>query len=278
MMDHPRDIVTKIIQESLPARLRVAPLERRELIDDAIMWVKYGIAGPNLHQYATCDAGARFILGESPASIARGLTAREAHYWIHSNYADPLDWIVKTRLDHPGNSQPKSISVARWTIGVMADPPRRDAALRNRQGWGGAAIEGRVVDRLDEILPCDLHRSPWRTIEAAVERQVREEWDEDNELSPEKPWHKRLPTGVVVLRHYDKLRAEGVKMRHCVSSYAKDIASEALTIVSIRVGDKRSTAEIGKDGRIGQHVGYANTAPPLECVSVANEIVRCWSN
>lgn len=254
-----------------------ADRDHRARIESALVYLRHGLADETVLEGPSPFVTSWWILGEHPTALGKGLTHREAGAWIlQSEHEKPRMWLwAQIVADHPELEKvgaPRSIQVTRWLQRVMGSPERKAAALRHRRGIiAEAQVGGRVVDRLDEIRPVDLHKSPVRTLEAAQQRLVDQEWSGDEELAEEEPWHARLPPEATVLRHYKELRLEGVQMRHCAGAYASDVAEGHSVVLSVDVGGSRSTVEI-RDGEVAQHVGFANGPPPDDCVRVVEQI------
>lgn len=254
---------------------RASP-DRREAIDDALVYRAHAIAGPRLEGRPTYDVAAALILGAQPRDLAPGLTRQEAAQWVHqTDHETPLAWLwaqARARSGELPERGPNSIAVIRWVEGVMADPQRRAAALRERTTRAdGEEVVGSCLDRLDELRAEDLHESVTETLDAATERAIKEQWDGPDELRPHEAWHDQLPPGVQVILSFRALYDEGREMRHCVAVYAENVARGACTIVSVKADDgTRSTAEI-VDGKVVQHKGPRNTAPSPACIALLNQ-------
>lgn len=259
-----------------------APEEQKQAIGEAVFFQRFHIATLRL-----CEKGpspevmARYVLGESPKQIARYLTRSEASEWMRQTgegrIEKPLDFLWHKMCQREpvlaDVGKARTFEVARWLEGVLESPKRRSAALRNREtAFGGARVLGRVIDRLDEIKPCDLHRSPLRTLEAAVTRQIDEEWGGENELIEDPAWEARLPEGVNLLWRYTDLRQEGIEMSHCVAAYATSVARKECLIFSLQTPDGRSTLEIKKSQAV-QHVGFGNGPVPQANEALAKKLV-----
>ena len=276
--------------------IQQAPEDRKEAIVQARDYYLTNIVGPHLQWGATPEVCARIILGESPKDIAPQLTQKEAAAWAYQTvHATPEDWLwVRIVAKHPelSVSRAKSIEVMRWAARMMQSPSRSKAMLERRcvfgEGGGEEKEDGHdeyaheadaadaassIVQRLDEIEPQDLTPSAVETLQNAVNRQMREQWDGPDELRAHEPWMDELPEGCTVIRTWPQLFNEGREMRHCVSSYAKDIASKRSVIVSIRAGHRRSTAEYIR-GDLRQHQAFARSRPHEDCCIVAEEIAR----
>lgn len=244
-----------------------APLDRRDAIDDAIVWRVLKIAGPTLlrptdtghvDEYALVDARASIVLGELGAlACAVGLTQRDAQAWAESSTPSPAAWLLH-REGLSGTTD--SVCVARWALAMSESPARRSALTAHRTIGG---VEGSALDRLDELRMSDLCSSVVGTLEAASRRQVRELWDGPDELAKPAEWEERLPGGCSRLRSFNGLHAEGAELRHCVGtdrSYAEGIVNGQHEMISISAGSDRGTAQVAR-GRVVQCRGPLNAEP-----------------
>lgn len=263
--------LVKLLDEKHPARVmwEEAPEEGRRDIGHALLYQKTGVAGPPLHKGPTAYYKAKLLLGSRPTDLVPSLTEKHANLFMaQSEHPTPLGWLwahAQSQDDALEKAtSPRSVEVLYWTLRMLQSPRRRQAMLTFREGVFGDNVEGRVVDRLDELKPVDLSGSPVRTLETAVERAVREEWKGDDQLVKPEPWHTMVPEGVTVLVTYRGLRAEGKNMRHCVASYANGVAEGRFHILSVNNEHGRSTAAMSSKGRVTQHKGHGNSEPPSE--------------
>jgi len=214
-----------------------APEERRPALVDAIAFKLWNISGPHLHKFPTSEVGANLILGKKPADIFPQLTKREASEFCgQCDHQEVIPWywarLVASNKKVEGIQSvtpPNTIRVMRWVQDVLSDEERKESFLRRHdprrfpQFIAGQREGIRIVDRLDEIEPVDLCRSPRKTLESAILRAIENEWGGDNQLAEDEPWHKHLPETVKVLLTYSDLRQEGIEMDHCAASYASRI-------------------------------------------------------
>lgn len=268
----PRDIIRDEASRLRPASIEAdwvrAPLDRRDAIDDAIVYRVHRIAGSYLSGYPTPDVGAAIILGATPQDVAPGLTRAEASAYVRqTEHEQPLDYLaalVRLRHDIPMDARTDHIAVWRWVDRMMASSRRADALRRDR----------RLV-RIDELTPTDLSDSVRDTYRTAEIRQALAEWDGPDELIPHEPWHDTLPKGVRVLRTAVELYHEGRHQDHCVGAYAERVYAGDCLIVSVESSDgHRSTAEV-RGGQVVQHLGPRNEAPHPSCVALLAEVM--WS-
>lgn len=267
------------MSDSNPIRImwEGAPPERRQDMAQALFYKKEGMAGPAVHVGApTAAYKAELLLGKKPVELVPSLTEKHANMFMQQGeHETPLNWLwshAKTiEPELKSASQPGTIAVVYWTLRMLQSPRRREAMLRHRTGVFGDNVEGRVLDRLDEIKPQDLSSSPVRTLETAVERAVREEWNGDDQLIKDEGWHQEMPEGVTVLTTYKALRSEGISMRHCVSSYANRVAGNEMLILSIDDRHGRSTVAVSPTGDVTQHKGPHNAEPCAEHREIAAE-------
>lgn len=281
----PREYVTSVLDGmDLPPEWRAAreraPEHRKHAIDDAITWRLWAIAGPGLQAEKACclDAAAALVLADDQhlQTLCPGLTRAERYAWARSDEPEYMKWLAK-QLDVP---HLEHLEVMRWVHLLKADPETR-AALYRPSDVMGDHVEGKVIDRLDEILPCDLREGVAATMQASVERQAREAWSGDDQLTSAPRWSEVLPEGVELITSFKRLYIEGQVMRHCVASYAKRIASGELSIVSVGVGTKRSTAAIELrrgNVKVTEHKGPRNEPPHPSCTAALEKACQSISN
>lgn len=257
-----------------PDRSR-APADRRDEIDDAIVMLRYDIAGPALTRgvadcaYELLRARAQVVLGDIDDLAAEtGLTRSECVAWADSQESRPAVWLLRSAgLDGITDI----VSVARWAIRMSASVKRREA-IHQRRTIGG--IEGSVIGRLDELRPCDLSGSVIDTLEAAHRRVLAETWGDDDELAEEAPWERHLPQNVARLRTFSELHAEGAAMRNCVGtdlSYARGVQAREWDIFSIRDGMDSATLLV-RDRRVDQCYGPRNSQPSEDVLALARRV------
>lgn len=265
---------------------KLASDERKEVMAQAYLFFKKRIATPDLQKYPTPEIGVQLVFGSSPKDLFPELTTAEANSFCQqTEYEKPVLWLWDQACKiHPelaeAPSAPHNIPVIRWIVGVMESEPRKKSALREYRSHHGfrLRITGTVLTHLDEIVPQDLVKSPWRTVERAVQRNFENKWSGENELIPEPKWEKTLPKGVTLLRHYSSLHIEGEELDHCVAAYAKRVREKQCLIFSLNVEGERSTLEV-RDGKIGQHVTIRNQPPSSKCVQLAKKLEsqRPWN-
>lgn len=243
--------------------------EARDGLDDALVFRAHRIAGPTLSGYPSPDIAARYVLGASLAELAPELRRAEAAEWIRqSEHEDPAAWLAARVSRRHGVDLAGTLvlAVIRWLDEVLSDPARRAALERSRTArMGEVVVEGRLIDRVDELRPQDLTRSVADTYAAAAQRLAKEAWDGPDELIPAEPWHARLPHGVSVLRTATDLWIEGSECRHCVGVYAARVHTRQCVIARVLAEDgTRSTVEV-VGGRVTQHRGPGNAEPSPAC-------------
>lgn len=248
-------------------------------------YYKHRIVGPDLQWGPTPEVCAQIQLGAKPVELADGLTRKEAALWAYqTKHKTPQSWLwenVCEQFPQLRKSNTQHIEVMRWACRMLSSKNKREAMERKRAVFGedgnGERDEGQprdlasVLQRLDEIQPKDLTNSPGETLQRAVNRQMRNQWDGPDELREFEDWMDTLPPGCKVLRMWPDLFRESLEMRHCVSSYADKIARRGCVIISITAKDGRSTAEY-VDGKLVQHQSFAREWPSEECVQLAKEI------
>lgn len=229
---------------------------------------------------------ARLALGETPAQVLAGLTAREAHEALAAGVEDPVAWIIR---DVPDACSAHSVAVARWIVACHADPARWAALCTERtERVAGAEVRGRLITRTDELEPVDLARGVATGVQAAFEaaaRRLYAAWEkgaQDNAtpLAPKPRWWQPVRCARI-LDTPSALVAEGRLMAHCVGSYAPHVQSQRSVVVALRikVGTvvHASTAELSRDGRhVHQHRGHGNGAAPALCVRALDVLRRRW--
>lgn len=242
-----------------------------------------GVLCPAYPELGAGPTAAQLAFGARPERVLRGLSAREAHECLSAGQLDPVAWVCRALPED--TVLPRSVVVARWAAECWADPARR-AALetpRTIPGPGGVVVEGRFLDRLDEIEEADLANGRGaQAVFRAASARLWARWSETHEtdetpLAPEPHWWRPIRCARV-LRTRAALIREGREMRHCVGAYADAVARRGSVILSIAVRDgqgncHRSTAEV-RDGVVAQHRGSANAAPPELCVRALDRIMR----
>lgn len=257
---------------------RASP-ERRDALDDALIFRAHRIAGPTLAGYPSPAVGAAYTLGAGLAELAPELTRREAATWLRqTEHEQPVAWLAAQVAARHGVNVAAStaVPVLRWLDAALGDPARRAALERTRTArMGEVEVEGRLLDRVDALTPADLAESVTDTFAAAAQRIARERWTGPDELAPHEAWHDRLPPGVTVLRTATDLWAEGTECRHSVGAYAARVHARECVIVRVVAPDgTRSTVEVVR-GRVAQHRGPANREPSEACLRL---VAACrWS-
>lgn len=255
--------------------------ESRERIEDAISWTLWDIAGPTLSgDLDWCDpdiaelidARAAIALGNlREHARARGVPASMLTAWSETTMPSLARWILN---DAGLSVTTEHVPVALWIARAARDPARAEALTTVRHVGG---VGGSLLDRIDEIQPCDLIcDSVVGVLEATSRRLVREVWDGPEELAERAAWEDRLPEGVTRLRFFTELHAEGAELRHCVgldASYAEGVAEGSHEIFSLRLGDARATAQISRDGKLVQCRGPSNSEPSPNLRALAQRIV-----
>lgn len=258
----PREIIREEAAKLRPARLASdyakAPQERRDALDDALIFQMYNLAGPYLRGYPTFDIASRVILGATPQEVAPGLTRAEAASFIsqteHREPATFLGETIKKEYGLNSNARSEHVAVWRWVQSCLSSPSRASSARK-------------YATRIDELKPCDLEKSVSQSFRNAEIRQALDNWDGPNELIPPEPWHDTLPEGLTVLRTATELFLEGKHQSHCVGSYAESVFRKSCIIVRVEAEGNRSTAEV-RDGKVVQHLGAFNRRPHPACIDL----------
>jgi len=285
------------------AALEAAPESRKVLIAAAmyIVWpalnnrpnypVKEVLAFSQLMPFphATPEINARVILGESPAQIFKGLTAKEAHQAIADGAVNASDWLMR----HVGDASDfcdLPVAVARWLLACIKDKSRL-AALEKSQvhrGPQGEEIAGRLLDRVDEIKTVDLVEGEKTGVRVAFERaaaRAYKRWEKEaatqhEPLAPLPKWLTPVRCARPLMSAAE-LATEGRAMKHCVGTYSVYVKRQTSVIVSIAVktpmGLHRSTAEIDRQTRaIKQHKGPGNETPHPLCQKALKVCAKHW--
>lgn len=258
---------------NLDERIRQAPHGRAQALMQVRDFYLHSVAGPELQWGPSPDVCAQIQLGARPVDLAPELTRKEAAAWAYQDeHKYPEQWLWhQLRQQYPELNQSHTgyIEVMRWAARMLSSKTKSAAMKKPRAvfGEGEGEAEGDkacVLQRLDELKPQDLTNSPSETMQNAVNRQMREQWDGPDELRPNEPWMDRLPSGCRVLRTWPDLFLEGLQMRHCVANYARSVAEKQSVIISINIAGARSTAEF-QQGRLVQHQSFARGTPSPRC-------------
>lgn len=221
----------------------------------------------------------RVARGETPVQLSAGkLDRKEAHAWLLDGGPDPLAWFCA----RSGVPEVRSWPVARWLVGVYADPARKSALTRERTvlGPAGAHLVIRYADRVDELLDEDVvvGRSVDAVFAHAAQRAGSTWLDAQREdyrvLAPVperlKPFRKCMRPLVTPAQ----LVREGDELNHCVGTYVSAVERGDSVIFSINVLAYRSTVELRPDGRVLQHRGPHNADPHPLCKKVVERFLR----
>lgn len=269
----PRDVVTRWarpLREGHPIQEQWERADEagRHRIDDALIWMRYGVAGPSLSRYPSPDVAATLILTSAePVELAPNLSRKEARLWSAQNVRRmPGEWLWSHICHRHGlpdtTRRPEWMSVIRWADQCLCSARRRDALLRR-------------LTRLDEVEPCDLRDSVADTFAAADERRRLAHWSGEDRLIEPPPWAQKLPQGVRLLTTASGLLEEGRALRHCVGDYAERVHLGRAWILSITAPCSRSTVEISpSDMRVRQHYSVENSSPSAECQRLLSAALR----
>jgi hypothetical protein len=280
--------------ESHVDSIRRAPVERQELLVAAVSeaypalshlaTVAERLTLPESVGYPSVSPGiaARLLLGERPVDLVPGMTRREAHEWLLSGAPSAGEWYIERHCpDATGSSVDPELPVACWLAARWRRPEQRTALLRQRREVvAGEVIEGRYIDRLDELRKNDLRPSVDETFKRAgtrMQRRMERSLQSKGEpLAPEPRWW-RPGRHVRLLNTGPDLVSEGRAMRHCVASYADAVKSRCSVIVGMLVMGERSTVELDRRTvEVRQHRGVANGTPSQRSVRVLNAYLRLW--
>jgi len=207
------------------------------------------------------------------------------------------------------------ITVARWILACLRDPARREALVREQRVRGphGEIARGFFIDRVDEILPEDLPRGAATGVQAAFASAAERAWaswqkemaTQNQPLRAPPAWWRPIRCARL-LSTAAELAREGREMDHCAAGYASYVRSGRSVVVAIAVPQKkrrareacdaegrlrqegaqgategfglvRSTVELdAKAGRVLQHQGVRNSAPPVICERALRVCLRRW--
>lgn len=238
---------------------------------------------------AALHDNAEILLGKRPDEVVVGLTRREAHeYLMHEHGCSGAGpFLFHKRF---GRRLPElSVAVARWLVECDKDPSQREALHRERiVRVAGQELRGSVLSHAEEIAIIDLCGSVVGTLRNAMRRRERENaaaakakaWDPNN-LAPAPDWFEfpalRSSERVERLNSVAQLGVEAALMDHCVDRYASRVASGSCLILSLRVDDDRSTAEVLTGPIVEtQHKGKSNSEPPIDCVLLLDRCLEHW--
>jgi PcfJ-like protein len=296
---------TAIMCNSVAAQIANAPTAATERIIAAAWYLHASIlhgsvpitqvaieykGGPLCPAFATARSRiqAQLTLGTRPEELLEGLTAKEASEALRSGY-ESADAFLKKKLDLIGIPS-TSVPVLRWVRACLNDPPRRAALYRTARSHRDH-IEGRYLDRVDEITPPDLTAGSTTGVQEAFTNARARITIEQERLA------KTVDTGVVLcepphwwrpircgrlLNTQALLSREGAEMHHCVGTYGDRVARGESIIMSFRVrmtktGEElRSTAEFSRTGCLVQHKGPSNAAPGPVLQKVVRICTRRW--
>ncbi len=249
----------------------------------------------NAHIYNNCgvfvtdtpcpsaEIGAKLALGVHPHTLFPQLKRKDAcSFVVQERFRKPNEWLWnRLQQENPvlkNNNAPKYIKVCYWVESVLKSPLRRNAFLRERGAFFGDTTEGSILSRLDEISPMDLHKSVTRTILNAIENAFKKKWKGNNVLIEQEHlpnWYSQLPKSVSLLTTAKELYEEGQVMRHCIFSYAADVASNKGWVFSLKPNnDERSTLYITQNCLTVQHKAQSNKNPSQACLSLADQVLN----
>ena len=224
--------------------------------------------------------GARISKGMTPKAIAdsiqRGLTSKEAHLWLLDgmNPEKPSEWLGNRLLMPLGVSTVvRTMQVARWLQRELHRRTNEDGTLKTARRADREALE-----HIDVVDPQDLRGEGGTSILAVVNRAMVRKALESAKVGrgPRLPWRGPLLPGVTHLRTGEAMVMEGIRMSHCVGSYAGTMARGEGFYLSLRYGRRRSTVELSPSGRVVQHKAKANATPVAALSKLLNLQLRIW--
>lgn len=242
-----------------------------------------GPLAPAYPDYGRCATTARIALGESPSQVT-GLPRRLAHEYLSSASfsTTPTRWLLREvyGVDHACEVV-RDVRVALWLCDRWRDPEQRESLLAHRRAMvAGVPVEGRLIDRVDELRVSDLRPSVRDTYERAgkrLERQIQRTLSrETRPLRGEPSWWRPARCAQLLMTG-PALVAEGKQMRHCVAGYAPYVRDGRSVIVAMSVRGERSTVEL--DPRtldVRQHLGPQNTPPHHLCERALRVLLSRW--
>jgi hypothetical protein len=231
---------------------------------------------------------ARVQAGTKPVEFFNEeLTRAEAHDALMNGYVMALPYLMRNVYRILGGSNVRDCTVARWLDAVCKDPERlellrRERVVLNRGGGGGRPYEYRdsyirhIEDLRAEDFPNGLktgvrrafERSEARRAQVLADEEARAARYEGGRTEASKPVVDLIPEwyipfeGVELLTSRADLDEEGHQMHHCVGSYAGYVMRGDCSILRIRVGKHKSTAEVRYDLDFDVAVGPLGTPIP----------------
>ena len=259
----------------------------------AITRVAIEFKGPLCPAFASARSRiqAQLTLGTRPEELLEGLTAKEASEALRNGFEN-ADSYLKKKLQLVGVSS-TSVPILRWVRACLDDPPRRDALYRTTRARADRAegIEGRFMDRIDELTAADLTNGLGTGVQDAFTNANRRIAIEQEKLAKTTTggtvlhapphWWRPIRCGRL-LNTQALLSREGSEMHHCVSSYGSRVADGGSIVVSfqirmVKTGQVlRSTAEFSRTGRLVQHKGPSNATPGPVLQKVISICARRW--
>lgn len=271
-------------------RVRVALAMGRRAIDLASMAGKepalsLGAWLCPAYPYISEEWARRLVLGETPMDLSEGILARkEAHEWLQiCPGRSPMQFLERGL---PPDCPPlRTMALVRWVLRIMKKGQWPQMCLQRRvwdQEEHRFVLESRL-QKLDEIEDADLIRGPetplslaFSTAKERMDRQRREAAEAENRILAPTPSRvaRALYPCMRVLNSSALLVQEHREQNICTDTYVQKVEQGDSLVVSIRVGDHRSTLELSRDFRELQHKGYQNGIPPEMCRRVAERFMR----
>lgn len=272
---HRQSAVAAAAAVASPVLRHLAPPDARQRVLEAV---------PEAYRQAPTELLARLVLGEPPVALSDGLLSRQqAHEWLQEAHrASAAQWLL-ARVGVPQDCvRDVPTPVARWVAARMAVPEQRAALERTRaETVAGVRVEGRYLDRLDELRESDLRPSVEATFRSVAERlradtECRVAQMRGDPLAPPPRWWRPARCARLLLTG-PELAEEGRALRHCVATYAPLVHARRAVVVALRVAEHRSTVELDpQTAAVRQHRGVANTAPPELCRRALEVLARRW--
>lgn len=257
---------------------------------------------------------ARIVAGTKPVDFFNGeLNKAEAHEALTLGYVMALPYLMRNVYRVLGGSNVRDCTVARWLDAVCKDPERLALLTREREPPRGRAerpwmVRDSYARHIDDLRAEDIVNGVKTGVRAAFERSERRRQEvlEREEARaaqehvspggrPVKDQVALIPEwwmpieGIEILTSRAELEAEGREMHHCVATYTGYVMSGECSILRIRVGRAKSTAEVRyqmqtmtrfPDSRkritVIQHKGPCNATPAAACSTKLYKAIEFW--
>ena len=232
----------------------------------------------------TSEQFVKMFIGQSPREISGNrLSKEQAHRWLTEQPGVEAADVLNLSLPVGPARRLRSAALVQWALRVQERGKWEQLTrVRATRGPHFERLEFRFIDKIDEIQEEDLDRgvnTPVNRAFANAAKRVSAKWLE--ELGKDTTTISWLPEGWQIYRKCMKLlttpselMVEGEQMQHCVGGYADAVRRGDSYIFSIRVCGHRSTAELGRNGRVLQHRAENNGEPHTLCEKVLRKFVK----